>query len=666
MNQFVDTVSFEIEAGHGGAGSVSFRREPYVPMGGPDGGNGGDGGNIVILVDARVTSFGKIKSRKKFKAKDGDTGSSRLSDGKGGEDFVIKVPIGTLIYNEDYESTIADLTEDGDSIIIAYGGKGGKGNKFYATSTNQAPDYAQHGLGGEKLNIRLEVKLIADIGLVGLPNAGKSSLLARVTRARPKIASYPFTTLQPNLGVCYLDIDRHIIIADIPGIIEGAHKGAGLGHTFLRHIERTGALAIIIDITDDDIYSAYKDLRSELKLYSEELSKKKFVIILNKTDMLETEEVEEIYNNFSKKIKKDYGGDILIFSMSVFASSDKDINNIAETFYTLAKKESAEDETNKKPLGTIKKTKTSKTVFGPIKSKRLGKSLGIDVTPYKTCSYDCVYCQLGADENTTTELKNFYSVGDIIYELKEAIHKHKNIDYITISGSGEPTLYSNLKELISEIKNTTDIPVALITNGSMLHKQSVRSSLLLLDLILPSLDAGNYDTFQAINRPSSDTNFDDMIKGLFEFKRVFKGEIWLEVFIIKGFNDSDFEIKDIASIANKLNPNKVQLVTSTRRVACEGVGSVTNEELESFRKYFTGNVEIPSADYGYTQNENKNIKESDVLEALIRHPDTVEVIASGLESSVSVVSCFLEKLLLDEKIYAETVHNKTIYAVNLK
>ncbi len=666
MNQFVDTASFEIEAGHGGKGSVSFRREPYVPMGGPDGGNGGDGGNIVVSVDARVTSFGKIKSRKKFKAKDGDPGSARLSDGKSGEDFVIKVPIGTIIYNEDGDFAIADLTEEGDSIIIAQGGKGGKGNKFYATATNQAPDYAQHGLGGEKLNIRLEVKLIADIGLVGLPNAGKSSLLARVTRARPKIASYPFTTLQPNLGVCYLDIDRNLIIADIPGIIEGAHKGAGLGHTFLRHIERTGALAIIIDITDEDIYSVYKDLRSELKLYSEELSEKKFVIILNKTDMIESDEAEEKYKSFSKKIKKDYGEGISIFSMSVFASSDEDINNIAQTFYDITKKENKEDEEYKKPLGTIKKTKNKKMVFGPIKSKRLGLSLGIDVTPYKTCSYDCVYCQLGADTSTTTELKNFYKVGDIIYELKEAIQKHKNIDYITITGSGEPTLYLNLKELIMEIKNTTDIPLALITNGSLLYKQSVRSSLLLLDLILPSLDAGNYDTFQVINKPAKDIDFDEMVKGLFEFKKIFKGEIWLEVFIIKGINDSESEIKDIAAIANRLNPSKVQLVTSTRRVAYEGTLKVTNEELESLAKYFTGNVEAPSCDYEDTQDGNRNIKESDVLEALIRHPDTVEVIASGLESSVSVVSGLLEKLILDDKIHTETVDNKTIYAVNTK
>ena len=303
MKQFIDVVNFEIEAGHGGAGCVSFRREAHVPMGGPDGGNGGDGGDVIVIVDARINSFGKIKSRKKFKARDGESGRARLSDGKKGDNVIIRVPIGTVIYNEETENIIADLTEDGQSETIARGGKGGKGNKFYATSTNQAPDYAQHGLDGDKLNIRLEVKLIADIGLVGMPNAGKSSLLARLTRANPKIASYPFTTLTPNLGVCYLDYERSFIIADIPGIIEGASEGAGLGLTFLRHIERTGALVFVIDITDEDINETYLKLRKELKLYSKELIKKKSIIILNKTDMLEKKEIEEKIKSIKKIIK---------------------------------------------------------------------------------------------------------------------------------------------------------------------------------------------------------------------------------------------------------------------------------------------------------------------------------------------------------------------------
>ena len=340
MKQFIDVVNFEIEAGHGGAGCVSFRREAHVPMGGPDGGNGGDGGDVIVIVDARINSFGKIKSRKKFRARDGEQGKARLSDGKKGDNMVIRVPIGAVIYNEETGNIIADLTEDGQSETIARGGKGGKGNKFYATSTNQAPDYAQHGLEGDKLNIRLEVKLIADIGLVGMPNAGKSSLLARLTRANPKIASYPFTTLTPNLGVCYLDYERSFVIADIPGIIEGASEGAGLGLTFLRHIERTGALVFVIDITDEDIGDTYLKLRKELKSYSKELIKKKSIIILNKTDMLEKNEIEKKIKSVKKTVEKEYEENKEnyfevpeIFAISVFSLEGEELEKITNALY---------------------------------------------------------------------------------------------------------------------------------------------------------------------------------------------------------------------------------------------------------------------------------------------------------------------------------------------
>ena len=340
MKQFIDVVNFEIEAGHGGAGCVSFRREAHVPMGGPDGGNGGDGGDVIVIVDARINSFGKIKSRKKFRARDGEQGKARLSDGKKGDNIIIRVPIGTVIYNEETGNIIADLIEDGQSETIARGGKGGKGNKFYATSTNQAPDYAQHGLEGDKLNIRLEVKLIADIGLVGMPNAGKSSLLSRLTRANPKIASYPFTTLTPNLGVCYLDYERSFVIADIPGIIEGASKGAGLGLTFLRHIERTGALVFVIDITDEDICETYLKLRKELKSYSKELIKKKSIIILNKTDMLEKNEIEKKIKRIKKIVEKEFKENKEnyfeapeIFAISVFSLEGEELEKITNALY---------------------------------------------------------------------------------------------------------------------------------------------------------------------------------------------------------------------------------------------------------------------------------------------------------------------------------------------
>ena len=444
MKQFIDVVNFEIEAGHGGAGCVSFRREAHVPMGGPDGGNGGDGGDVIVIVDARINSFGKIKSRKKFKARDGESGRARLSDGKKGDNVIIRVPIGTVIYNEETENIIADLTEDGQSETIARGGKGGKGNKFYATSTNQAPDYAQHGLDGDKLNIRLEVKLIADIGLVGMPNAGKSSLLARLTRANPKIASYPFTTLTPNLGVCYLDYERSFIIADIPGIIEGASEGAGLGLTFLRHIERTGALVFVIDITDEDINETYLKLRKELKLYSKELIKKKSIIILNKTDMLEKKEIEEKIKSVKKIINKEYKNNKEnyfeipeVFAISVFTLEGEELEKIINALYKANELRYFETKKNyKEPLLLNNKKLKTKRVFGPVLSKRLGNSLGIDVIPHKTCSYNCIYCQLGSEENTITDLTNYYSVDEIIYELKEALLNNKNIDYITFTGSG--------------------------------------------------------------------------------------------------------------------------------------------------------------------------------------------------------------------------------------
>lgn len=661
MNQFVDVVSFEVEGGHGGAGSTSFRREPYVPLGGPDGGNGGNGGNVVVVVDARVTSFGKIKSRNKFRAKDGDVGTGRLSDGKSGEDCVLRVPVGTVLYNEEDNTIIKDLVENNESVIIAKGGKGGKGNKFYATATNQAPDYAQHGLSGEKLAIRLEIKLIADIGFVGLPNAGKSSLLARLTRAKPKIAAYPFTTLTPNLGVCYLDIERNLIVADIPGIIEGAHLGIGLGHTFLRHIERTGALALIIDITDEDIFAVYNELINELSLYSEEMTKKKFIIILNKIDMIDEEEIKEK----TEYLKKNIGSDVTIFPMSVFASTDEEIHNISESLYSITRKD--EEILKQKEKSTIIQTrtadeKTSRRVFGPIRSKRLGKSLGIDVTPHKTCSYDCVYCSLGANDKTTLNAKNFYSVEAIIFELQSELHKHKNINYITISGSGEPTLYSNLKKLILEIKNITEIPLSIITNGSTLYKQEVRSSLLGLDIVIPSLDAGNKAAFNKINHPHNSIEFDEMVQGLFDFKKVFKGEIWLEVFIVKGINDSDCEIKDIADIANKLNPTKVQLVTSTRRVAYEGIEGIGHEDLIRLSKFFTCDVEVPEL---HNQSGNpkttKIITEEDVYESLVRHPETAEMIALGFDVDIEVVKNILDELVKKARVRVNTLNGKKIY-----
>ena len=685
MKQFIDVVNFEIEAGHGGAGCVSFRREAHVPMGGPDGGNGGDGGDVIVIVDARINSFGKIKSRKKFRARDGEQGKARLSDGKKGDNVVIRVPIGAVIYNEDTGNIIADLTEDGQSETIARGGKGGKGNKFYATSTNQAPDYAQHGLEGDKLNIRLEVKLIADIGLVGMPNAGKSSLLARLTRANPKIASYPFTTLTPNLGVCYLDYERSFVIADIPGIIEGASEGAGLGLTFLRHIERTGALVFVIDITDEDIGNAYLKLRKELKLYSKELIKKKSIIILNKTDLLKKNEIEKKIKSVKRTVEKEYKKSKEnyfeapeIFAISVFSLNGEELEKITNALYKANEiRYSKINSINKKTkknynehvlLNNEKNKLKTKRVFGPVLSKRLGNSLGIDVIPHKTCSYNCIYCQLGSEKNTITDLKNYYSVDEIIYELKEALLNNKNIDYITFTGSGEPTLYKDLKKLIYEIKQITDIPVCIITNGSLLYKQEMRSNLLLADLVIPSLDAGNEDTFKLIDNPNKEIDFDKMVEGLIEFKKVFKGEYWLEIFLLKDINDNKDELDDIIKIVNKIKPDRIQLITATRRVANEKAKALTDEELKKIKKYFKARcdieIDIPSVSDNHKGN-SKKITEEDIVNFLIRQPDTAYLIAKSFNEEEKRVKELLDTLIKKNKVREEIVNGVVSYAVNI-
>lgn len=676
MKQFIDVVNFEIEAGHGGAGCVSFRREAHVPMGGPDGGNGGDGGDVIVIVDARINSFGKIKSRKKFKARDGESGRARLSDGKKGGNIIIRVPIGTVIYNEDTENIIADLTEDGQSETIARGGKGGKGNKFYATSTNQAPDYAQHGLDGDKLNIRLEVKLIADIGLVGMPNAGKSSLLARLTRANPKIASYPFTTLTPNLGVCYLDYERSFIIADIPGIIEGASEGAGLGLTFLRHIERTGALVFVIDITDEDINETYLKLRKELKLYSKELIKKKSIIILNKTDMLEKKEIEEKIKSIKKVINKEYKNNKEnyfeipeVFAISVFSLDGEELEKITNALYKANELRYFKTKKNyKEPLLLNNKKLKTKRVFGPVLSKRLGNSLGIDVIPHKTCSYNCIYCQLGSEENTITDLTNYYSVDEIIYELKEALLNNKNIDYITFTGSGEPTLYKDLKKLIYEIKQITDIPVCIITNGSLLYKQEMRSNLLLADLIIPSLDAGNEETFKLIDNPNKEIDFDKMVEGLIEFKKVFKGEYWLEIFLLKDINDNEDELDDIIKIVKKIKPDRIQLITATRRVANEKAKALSDEELKKIKKYFNSKCDIEIDIPNISENHKGNTRiltEEDIVNFLIRQPDTAYIIAKSFNENERKVKELLDLLIKKNKVREEIVNGVVSYAVNI-
>ena len=293
---FADRARIFIKSGKGGDGHVSFRRELYVPDGGPDGGNGGKGGDIIFEVDKGLNTLGDFRHNSKYIAKSGEEGGKRRCTGRDGEDLVIKVPEGTVIYDDESRKVIADMSNDNLREVILKGGRGGKGNMNYATSTIQAPQYAQPGQDAQELWVRLELKVIADVGLVGFPNVGKSTLLSRVTNARPKIANYHFTTLNPNLGVVDLDGGRGFVIADIPGLIEGASEGVGLGHEFLRHIERTKVIIHMVDAASTegrDPVADIKAINEELRAYNPELLKRPQVIAANKIDAIYTDDETE-------------------------------------------------------------------------------------------------------------------------------------------------------------------------------------------------------------------------------------------------------------------------------------------------------------------------------------------------------------------------------------
>lgn len=290
MSSFIDRVVIRVEAGTGGSGATSFRREYRVPMGGPDGGDGGRGGNVIVRGDANLATLLDYTYRTRWVADRGEHGQGSNKTGRSGDDIVLPVPPGTVIRDADSGQVIGELLEDGAQLVVARGGRGGKGNAFFATATHQAPREWQPGEEGERRNIELELKLIADVGLVGQPNAGKSTLLSVISAAHPKIADYPFTTLSPNLGVVPLAGHRTFVVADIPGIIEGAHEGRGLGLQFLRHIERTRVLAFLIPIDAMDWQAEYGSLRHELRSYSEELADKPHCVVFTKMDLLGEEE----------------------------------------------------------------------------------------------------------------------------------------------------------------------------------------------------------------------------------------------------------------------------------------------------------------------------------------------------------------------------------------
>jgi len=301
--KFLDQTKIYLKAGNGGSGSASFRREKFIEFGGPDGGDGGHGGSIIFIADKNLNTLIDFRYQQHLKAERGQNGKGNKKTGKSGKDLILKVPVGTQIFEEDNNTLIEDLTKSGQKIIIAKGGKGGLGNVRFKSSTNRAPRKKTDGSIGENFWIWLQLKVIADIGIVGMPNSGKSSLLSVLTSAKPKIANYPFTTINPNLGVASYD-DKEVTLADIPGLIEGAHEGIGLGDKFLRHIERCKNILHLIDITNDNLLENYSKVRKELFKYSNKLTKKKEIIVFNKTDMVSEDEINKKIDIFNKKIKK--------------------------------------------------------------------------------------------------------------------------------------------------------------------------------------------------------------------------------------------------------------------------------------------------------------------------------------------------------------------------
>lgn len=307
---FADRVTIEVQGGRGGNGCASFRREKYVPKGGPDGGDGGDGGSVIIVAKNGVNNLAALAQHRFWKADSGSHGSGSNKSGRGAHDLVIEVPPGTIIHDVKAGFVLKDLTVDGESVTAARGGDGGKGNAYFKTSTNRAPREATPGGEGERRQLLLELKVIADVGLIGKPNAGKSTLLSRLTRARPQIADYPFTTKHPNLGMVNVDGDRQFVMADIPGLIEGAHAGAGLGHEFLRHIERAGILVHLVEpmpMDGSDPLENYRVIRDELVQYDTKLGERPEIVVVSKAELPGSAEVRD-------SVAAESGADVLLIS----------------------------------------------------------------------------------------------------------------------------------------------------------------------------------------------------------------------------------------------------------------------------------------------------------------------------------------------------------------
>ena len=303
--KFVDYVTITVRSGKGGAGAVSFRRAKYVPKGGPDGGDGGDGGTVRLLADSHLYTLLDHRYNRHHYAENGHSGGSNNKKGKDGQDITLRVPVGTVVRNTDTEELITEMLTDGEEFVLAPGGRGGKGNDFFKSATHQTPRHAQPGEPGVEINITLELKLLADVGLVGFPNAGKSTLVSSLSAARPKVADYPFTTLEPSLGVVAMDDFQSFVIADIPGIIEGASEGKGLGIQFLKHIERNAVLLFLIPTTSEDVASEYATLLGELEAFNPDMLTKPRMLGISKTDLLPADELAERMKEIRSELPSD-------------------------------------------------------------------------------------------------------------------------------------------------------------------------------------------------------------------------------------------------------------------------------------------------------------------------------------------------------------------------
>ncbi|GBD99832.1 GTPase ObgE [bacterium BMS3Abin07] len=323
--KFIDYVKIYVRSGNGGSGCVSFRREKYVPKGGPDGGDGGKGGDVVIKADKGLQTLLDHKYKKQYIAKNGQPGMGKKMHGKDGEDLIIRVPAGTVVKDAESGEIIEDLDVDGKEVVLVRGGKGGLGNSHFATSVRQSPRFAQHGKEGEEKNLVLELKLLADVGIIGLPNSGKSTLISVISAARPRVADYPFTTLVPNLGVVKYGEFKSFVVADIPGLIEGAYMGAGLGHQFLRHVERTSVLIHLVDISDmteGDVIKNYKVILNELAKYADELMSRPQILVASKSDIANPEKLQ---------VLRDYCGQNSIQLMEISAAAHQGIGELVTT-----------------------------------------------------------------------------------------------------------------------------------------------------------------------------------------------------------------------------------------------------------------------------------------------------------------------------------------------